>query len=131
MIYPTKSRRIRLSRNAVLVGRLLREIGGADVVTQDLVESDNWHAWVWGGGCFLVVETGPGEAEVHVYVYPHARGRSAIQAARDVAAAENEAGVVLTGKTPLTNIPARRFASLCGGVVVGIEGDTEVRTWAR
>lgn len=122
---------IRLSHDPVEVNRLLQGIGGSDVDYDDLAESDNWRAWIWGGGLFVVVDTDPGRADVHVFVYPAARGVHAVKAAAAVRRAEAANGITLTGRTPLENRPARRFASLCGGVVVGVENDEEVREWAR
>lgn len=120
---------IRLSHDPVEVGAMLERIGSPDGVTRaDLAGADNWHAWIWGGGLFVVVDRDDGMGDVHVYVYPSARGKHAIQAAGEVRVAE---GRPLIGRTPLNNLPARRFASLCGGVVVGVEDDEEVRVWVN
>lgn len=117
---------IRRSTDAVEVARMLKRIGGSDVVCLDLLQSDNWHAWIWGGGLFLVVDRDDGAGDVHVFVFETARGKHAIEASREVVEAERR---TLFGRTPLDNRPARRFASLCGGVVVGVEDGDEVRVW--
>lgn len=132
--------------NPIEVGALLERIGTPDATTTaDLVEADNgydwvwgggeymtgWHAWVWGGGVFLMLEFGPLVADVHTYVFPTARGKHAVEAAREAIARELDDGWRLVGRTPVDNIPARRFAALCGGVRVGVENDEEVREWVR
>lgn len=92
-----------------------------------------WHAWVvpGPGGAFLMVPTDrPCELEMHMGVLPEYRGRAAIEAGREVAELELGAGHRLIGRTPLANVAARRFAALCGGVVVGVEDGEEIREWA-
>jgi hypothetical protein len=121
---------IRRTQDAAEVARMLQGIGGSDVGEHDLAEANNWHAWMWGGGVFVVVEIEPGLSEVHTYVYPSARGVHAIRAARKAIDVERSEGVRLIGRTPIANIPARRFAALCGGVVVGVVDNEEVREWA-
>jgi hypothetical protein len=121
---------IRLSEDAVEVRGLLERIGGADITDLSGYEG-RWHAWIWGGGLFLIIPVEELVSEVHVYVFPYARGLHAVRAAREVARVENEQGVRLVGRTPLENRPARMFAAMAGGRVIGVEDNEEVREWAR
>jgi len=89
-----------------------------------------WYAYVFEGGCFVLVDTAPFEAEVHVAIAPDGRGLRALERAREVFAMEMETGKVIVGRTPLAHRAARRFAALCGGAVVGVEDGEEVRVWA-
>lgn len=124
---------IHRSTNAAEVGALIEKIGSPDgVTTADLAASDNWHAWVWGGGVFVVLGSGDSRMlEVHTYVFPTARGKHAVAAARTAIACELDEGYSLIGRTPMDNLPARRFAALCGGRVVGVESGEEVRVWVN
>lgn len=83
---------------------------------------------VWDGGCFLVVPVTKSCFEVHVAILPEYRGSMAYEAAEiaiGMVFTRTEC-VLLVGRTPLANRPARGFAALCGMKPVRISGNNQI-----
>lgn len=83
----------------------------------DLAAADRANFLGWGKplrGVFLLVPTGEREAYLHVAVDPAARGREALEMAREAVRVATGCGLALRGATPIKQPEAVWFAKAAG-----------------